>query len=98
MGDTGPCGPCTEIHVDARLDSERAKSDGKALVNQDHPQVIEIWNNVFIQFNRLASGKLEPLPEKPCGHRHGLGALGDGFARKTVQLRYRLFPKYDSHY
>ncbi len=75
MGDTGPCGPCTEIHVDARWDSERAKSDGKALVNQDHPQVIEIWNNVFIQFNRLASGKLEPLPEKHVDTGMGLERL-----------------------
>jgi alanyl-tRNA synthetase len=75
MGDTGPCGPCTEIHVDARLDSERIKSDGKAFVNQDHPQVIEIWNNVFIQFNRLASGKLEPLPEKHVDTGMGLERL-----------------------
>lgn len=64
MGDTGPCGPCTEIHVDCRTDEERKKIDGKTLVNNDHPQVIEIWNNVFIQFNRLKDGTLEPLPEK----------------------------------
>ena len=75
MGDTGPCGPCTEIHVDARIDSERAKFDGKDFVNQDHPQVIEIWNNVFIQFNRLASGKLEPLPEKHVDTGMGLERL-----------------------
>ena len=75
MGDTGPCGPCTEIHVDARLDDARAQSDGKAFVNQDHPQVIEIWNNVFIQFNRLASGKLEPLPEKHVDTGMGLERL-----------------------
>jgi alanyl-tRNA synthetase len=75
MGDTGPCGPCTEIHIDARIDSERAKYDGKGLVNQDHPQVIEIWNNVFIQFNRLASGKLEPLPEKHVDTGMGLERL-----------------------
>ncbi|MDX9933042.1 MAG: alanine--tRNA ligase, partial [Bacteroidales bacterium] len=64
MGDTGPCGPCSEIHVDLRTDAERASVDGKTLVNNDHPQVIEIWNLVFIQFNRNASGKLEPLPAK----------------------------------
>jgi len=64
MGDTGPCGPCTEIHVDCRPDEERKKKDGKGLVNNDHPQVIEIWNNVFIQFNRNKSGSLEPLPLK----------------------------------
>src|SRR5947207_322541 len=64
MGDTGPCGPCTEIHVDCRSDEERKNVDGKALVNADHPQVIEIWNNVFIQFNRLKDGSLQPLPAK----------------------------------
>ncbi len=62
MGDTGPCGPCTEIHVDCRTDEERKAIDGKTLVNNDHPQVIEIWNNVFMQFNRKKDGKLEPLP------------------------------------
>ncbi len=64
LGDTGPCGPCTEIHVDSRTDNERKKVDGKTLVNADHPQVIEIWNNVFIQFNRLKDGSLEQLPAK----------------------------------
>ena len=64
MGDTGPCGPCTEIHVDCRTDAERNSIDGKTLVNNDHPQVIEIWNNVFIQYNRKKDGSLEPLPAK----------------------------------
>src|SRR5450432_603686 len=64
MGDTGPCGPCTEIHVDCRSDEQRKKVDGKTLVNGDHPQVIEIWNNVFMQFNRLKDGSLQPLPAK----------------------------------
>lgn len=64
MGDTGPCGPCSEIHVDCRTDEERATVDGKTLVNNDHPQVIEIWNNVFMQFNRLKDGTLESLPAK----------------------------------
>ncbi|TDH24091.1 alanine--tRNA ligase [Segetibacter sp. 3557_3] len=64
MGDTGPCGPCTEIHVDGRSEEERKAVDGRTLVNQDHPQVIEIWNNVFIQFNRLKNGSLEPLPQR----------------------------------
>jgi alanyl-tRNA synthetase len=64
MGDTGPCGPCSEIHVDCRPDNERAQVDGKTLVNADNPQVIEIWNNVFMQFNRLKDRSLEPLPAK----------------------------------
>ncbi|HKZ65435.1 MAG TPA: alanine--tRNA ligase, partial [Chitinophagaceae bacterium] len=64
MGDTGPCGPCTEIHVDCRTDEERKQVDGKTLVNNDHPQVIEIWNNVFIEFNRLKDGSLQSLPAK----------------------------------
>ncbi|MEO6962071.1 MAG: alanine--tRNA ligase [Puia sp.] len=64
MGDTGPCGPSTEIHVDCRTDQERQEYNGKDLVNHDHPQVIEIWNNVFIQYNRSRSGRLEPLPMK----------------------------------
>jgi alanyl-tRNA synthetase len=64
MGDTGPCGPCSEIHVDCRSDAERQQTAGAALVNKDHPQVIEIWNNVFMQFNRKKDGSLEPLPAK----------------------------------
>ena len=62
MGDTGPCGPCSEIHVDCRPDEERLLIPGETLVNKDHPQVIEIWNNVFIQYNRKKDGSLEPLP------------------------------------
>jgi alanyl-tRNA synthetase len=64
MGDTGPCGPSSEIHFDSRSDEERTRISGRTLVNKDHPQVIEIWNNVFIQFNRLKDGSLQPLPEK----------------------------------
>ena len=62
MGDTGPCGPCSEIHVDCRSEEERNSVDGKTLVNADHPQVIEIWNNVFMQFNRQKDGSLQTLP------------------------------------
>jgi alanyl-tRNA synthetase len=64
MGETGPCGPCSEIHYDSRPDSERADVSGATLVNADHDQVIEIWNNVFMQFNRLKGGALQPLPNK----------------------------------
>lgn len=64
MGETGPCGPCSEIHYDMRTDDERAQVAGQELVNADHPQVIEVWNLVFMQFNRLKSGALETLPAK----------------------------------
>jgi alanyl-tRNA synthetase len=75
MGDTGPCGPCTEIHVDCRPDSERAALDGARLVNNDHPQVIEIWNNVFMQFNRLKDRSLELLPARHVDTGMGLERL-----------------------
>jgi len=80
MGDTGPCGPCSEIHIDLRPDSERQKVDGKSLVNGDHPQVIEIWNNVFMQYNRKADGSLESLPNKVID-------TGMGFERLCVAVQ-----------
>ena len=80
MGDTGPCGPCSEIHIDLRPDSERALVDGLTFVNESHPQVIEIWNNVFMQFNRKADGSLEELPAKVID-------TGMGFERLCMAMQ-----------
>jgi alanyl-tRNA synthetase len=83
MGDTGPCGPCTEIHVDLRPDAERLAAPGEKLVNNDHPQVIEIWNNVFIQYNRKKDGSLEDLPNKHVDTGMGFERLVRAVQNKT---------------
>ena len=80
MGDIGPCGPCSEIHIDIRTEEERKKVDGKLLVNQDHPQVIEVWNLVFMEYNRKANGPLENLPAKHVD-------TGMGFERLCMVLQ-----------
>lgn len=80
MGDTGPCGPCSEIHIDIRTKEEKAKVSGRDLINKDHPEVIEIWNLVFIEFNRKANGQLETLPDKHID-------TGMGFERLTMAIQ-----------
>ena len=72
VGETGPCGPCSEIHFDNRNDEERVKVSGADLVNEDHPQVIEIWNLVFMQYNRFSDGNLKTFTKFPCRYWNGL--------------------------
>ena len=91
MGEVGPCGPCTEIHIDLRNDTERQKTDGKLLVNADHPQVIEIWNVVFIQFDRKADKSLSNLPETHVDTGMGLERLAMALQGKQSNYDIDLF-------
>ena len=91
MGDVGPCGPCTEIHIDLRNDEERQKTDGKSLINADHPQVIEIWNVVFIQFDRKANKSLSNLPETHVDTGMGLERLAMALQGKQSNYDIDLF-------
>lgn len=91
MGDTGPCGPCSEIHIDLRPDNERKEVDGKTLVNNDHPQVIEVWNNVFMQYNRMADGSLQPLPDKHVDTGMGFERLVRAIEGKTSNYDSSVF-------
>jgi alanyl-tRNA synthetase len=97
MGETGPCGPCSEIHIDLRPDSERKKVDGKSLVNQDHPQVIEIWNLVFIQFNRMANGSLASLKNKHIDTGMGFERLAMALQGKTSNYDTDIFQPIIKH-
>lgn len=94
MGETGPCGPCSELHIDLRPDDQRRLLPGRELVNRDHPQVVEIWNLVFIEFNRLSNGQLKPLPAKHIDTGMGFERLCMALQRKQSNYDTDVFQPY----
>ena len=91
MGNQGPCGPCSEIHIDLRSDKDRKKVPAANLINKDHPQVIELWNLVFIQYNRKSDGTLEDLPEKHVDTGLGFERLSMVLQKKTSNYDTDIF-------
>ena len=94
MGESGPCGPCSEIHVDMRSPEEKEKVSGESLVNKDHPQVVEVWNLVFMEFSRNAKGELSPLPNKHIDTGMGMERLVMALQRKTSNYDTDVFQPY----
>jgi alanyl-tRNA synthetase len=94
MGESGPCGPCSEIHVDMRSPEQKAEIPGKSLVNRDHPQVVEVWNLVFMEFSRNAKGELSPLPNKHIDTGMGMERLVMALQRKTSNYDTDVFQPY----
>src|SRR5690625_6242937 len=97
MGDTGPCGPCSEVHIDLRSDEERAAVDGATLVNKDDPRVMEVWNLVFIQYNAQADGSLQPLKQQHVDTGMGFERICAVLQGKTSNYDTDLFKRSEEH-